>query len=112
MVGAFLFLEASVYSEEKTTDYKELALEAMELLSNSRVKKEHRGRLREIVREICHQFGETQLELRSLEMAGLNGRDKLKLARLQSMHGRVVNIQVCPDCKGQFDSLLEEMKYL
>lgn len=100
------------YEGDSGPDYKELALEAMEILSNSRINKVHRERLREIIREICHQFGETSVELRSLEMAGLNGRDKMKLARLQSLHSRVVNIQVCPACKEHFDTVLEEMKYI
>jgi len=101
-----------VKHEDASLDYKELALEGMEILSNPRINKQHRTRLREIIRDICSQFGETACELRSLEMAGLNGKDKIKLARLQSLHNRVVNIQVCPECKEQFDSLLEESRYL
>jgi hypothetical protein len=98
--------------KEKTADYKELALEAMDILSNGRINKEHKLRLREIVRDICSQFGETATELRSLELAGLNGKDKAQYERLKGLHARVVNIQVCPECKNYFDSVLEDLRYL
>jgi hypothetical protein len=100
------------YKDDSRTDYKELALEAMEILSNPRINKGHKDRLREVIKDICRQFGDTATELRSLELAGLNGRDKMMLARLQSLHSRVVNIQVCSDCKEYFDTVLEETKYI
>ena len=99
-------------SYERDEDYRELSLEAMEILSNSRLKKADRDRLREIIRAICKSHGDTDVELRTLELAGLNGRDKQKLARLQSLHARVVNVQVCSECKPYFETLLEEGKYV
>lgn len=111
-VGALFFLGDTMKREDASPDYKGLALEAMDILSETRTNKQHRLRLREIIRDICSQFGETECELRHLEMAGLNGKDKIKLARLQGLHSQVANIQVCSECKEHFDTMLEEMKYI
>lgn len=91
-------------------DHRRLREEATKLLSG-RVNKKEKARLKEIVEELADAFMDTKVELKSLEMAGLNGRDKAKLARLQSLHGRIINAQVCLDCKPYLDSMIEELRY-
>jgi hypothetical protein len=85
-----------------------LALEAMDILSNGRINKVHKERLKEIIKAICEQVRDTRTELRALELAGLNGKDKRKLSKLEAFHGRVFNIQVCQQCKPYFEEIINE----
>lgn len=91
-------------------DPRGLREEATKLLSG-RVNKKEKARLKEIVEELTDAFLDTRMELKSLEMAGLNGRDKAKLDKLQSLRGRIINAQVCLDCKPHLDSMIEELRY-
>lgn len=91
-------------------DHRRLQEEADKLLSG-RMAKADKDRVRNIVAELVEALVDTSVDLKTLEKAGLNGRDKVKLSRLQSLHGRIINAQVCLDCKPYLDSMIEDLRY-
>lgn len=91
-------------------DHRRLQEEADKLLSG-RMAKVDKERVKQIVADLVESLGDTKMDLKSLEMAGLNGRDKLKLSKLQSLHGRLINAQVCIKCKPYLDSMIEDLRY-
>lgn len=91
---------------------RSLSLEAEKLLSASKMKKDGKERVREIVEALSDALVETSMNLRMLELAGLDIRHKQKLERLEKLHGMLVNAQVCVGCKEHLDSLLEELRYM
>jgi hypothetical protein len=95
-----------------TNERRRLSLEAEDLLSAPKMSKANRARVKEIVETLSEALSETNLKLRELELAGLNIYHKRKLARLESLHGRLVNAQVCWGCKQHLDSILEELGYM
>ena len=91
-------------------DHRRLQEEANALLSG-RMTKADKEKVKGIVADLVEDLVGTRVDLRSLEMAGLNGRDKAKLSRLQTIHGRIMNAQVCTKCKPYLDSVVEDLKY-
>jgi hypothetical protein len=68
--------------------------------------------LNEKLQTLQEEHSELQRAYTQLERQGLGEREATQLRRLKHLHGRVLNIQVCADCKAAFDSLLEDAKWI
>ena len=64
------------------------------------------------LRTLQEENAELRRSYENLKRQGLGEREAVQLKRLKHLHGRVINIQVCEECKPAFDSLLEDAKWI
>jgi hypothetical protein len=53
-----------------------------------------------------------ELGLANGQKPELPEREAIQLRRLKHLHGRVLNAQVCDECRKGFDSILEDAKWI
>lgn len=68
--------------------------------------------LDEKLRTLQEHHTKLQKSYNDLKRHGLGEREAVQLRRLKHLHARMINIQVCAECKSAFDSLLEDAKWI